>query len=200
MAYVSFKKGTNQALFIMLVLIATLLTEISAMTFSKYRIQGFDFIVHIFNLIEYVLFSMYYLEACRNSKLKIGVKLSIPLFIASGLWTSIFVYHFKGLPVWNIDVEGFLLFVIYSHLLFCLDDDKNRAIYTHPDFWISIGVLIFFGGAFVVFGLYPILLHLDPIKALNEYGFILKPLNMIFYNCIIIGLICLIRNKRYLTR
>jgi len=197
LSYLSYRKGNDKSLFIMLVLIATLLIEISSRIFYLNRISGYTFILHLFNLFEYSMFCMYYLKTCKTNQLKTVVRISIPIFIVFGLCSSWFLYHFIGLPVLNIDVEGFLLFIIYSHLLFNLDDDENMVIYAHPDFWISIGILIFFGGAFIFLGLYPILLHMDAFSALTEYGAIITPLNMIFYNCIIIGLICLIRNKRY---
>ena len=184
----------------MLVLIATLLIEISSRIFYLNKIVGYTFILHLFNLFEYSMFCMYYLKTCKTNQLKTVVRISIPIFIVFGLCSSWFLYHFVGLPVLNINVEGFLLFIIYSHLLFNLDDDENRVIYAHPDFWISIGVMIFFGGAFVFLELYPVLLHVDSDRASRQYGSILGPLNIIFYNSIIIGLICLIRNKKYLIR
>jgi len=195
-----FKKGYKQFLFIILVLVATLLTEIIARIILTHRLKGFFVNPYIFNLIEYSLFSMYYLTVCQNHQLKPWVKFSIPAFIIFGLYVSFFVDHFDKFPVLNIDIEGFLLFIIYTHLLFNLDEEEIRVIYKHPDFWISIGIMIFFGWAFVFFGLYPILHHLDPYKAFIEYSRVLQPLNIILYNCIIIGLICSIRTRKYSTQ
>lgn len=193
-------KGQFKFLFIVFVLVATLMIEVASFIVFKYKIKGYNFIYYIFNLLEYTLFCLYYLRTCENKKLKIPVKLSIPLFVAFGLYVAFFIKHFHGLPVLNIDVEGFLLFIIYTHLLFNLNVEGDQFIYTHVDFWISIGILIFFGGTFVFFGLYPILHHIDASKAISMYGYMTKPLNLIFYTCVIIGLICLILNKKYLTR
>lgn len=200
LSYLSYIKGNNNLIFILLVLVATFLIETSTQLIYQYKVEGYNFIYHIFNYAEYTLFSIYYLKACSNNKFKFLVKLSIPFFVLISLYISIFIYHFENLPVLNLDIEGFLLFIIYTHLLFSLDTDKNKFIYTHPDFWIATGLLIFFGGVFMFWGLYPVLIHIDPIKALQEYSFVIRPLNIIFYICIIIGLICSIRNKKYLIQ
>ena len=181
----------------MLVLIATLLIEISALVVYKYKLKGFTFTYSIFNLFEYTLFCMYYLKAGQNNKVKSWVKLSIPFFILFSVCMSFFVYHFEKYPVLNIDIEGLLLFIIYTHLLFNLEVEENKSIYANQDFWISAGILIFFGGAFVLFVLYPLLFSLDSDKAKQQYGFVLVPLNVILYVSIFIGIICSIRKKKY---
>jgi hypothetical protein len=200
LSFYLYKKGQGNSIFIMVVLIATLLVEVSSWIIRYYRITGYTFIMHIFNLLEYTMFCMYYLKSCQNKKLRLWVKLSIPLFILFCLCASFFKYRFNAMPVLNIEVEGFLLFIIYTHLLFNINVDENRFIYTHPDFWMSLGIMIFFGGVFVYLGLYPVLLHVDNNEALRTYYLILYPLNIIFYYSIIIGLICLIRNRKYLIR
>lgn len=194
------KKGYKHHLFLTLVLTSTLLTEIIAKIILTNRLKGFFVNIHIFNLVEYSLFTMYYLRVSQKHRFKLWAKISIPVFIVCGLCVSFFIDHFNEFPVLNIDLEGFLLFIIYTHLLLNLDDEKNMAIYMYPDFWVSIGILIFFGGAFVFFGLYPILHHLNPYSAFVEYSKILQPLNIIFYICIILGLTCSIHNRKYLIR
>jgi hypothetical protein len=193
-------KGSSQFLYLMMLMVATLLTEIATRIIPSSRMSLFFLTLDIFNVIEYTLFCLYYLKTSRNDKVKLFVKVSIPLFIVFAVYVSVFVNHFAKFPVLNIDVEGFLLFIIYTHLLFNLEVDENRFIYSLANFWISIGVLIFYGGAFGFFGLYPILHHLDQYKTFNEYNFILQPLNMVLYNCIIIGLICQIRTRKYSIR
>jgi hypothetical protein len=196
-AYLAFKRGNKKSLIIVLVLTATLLAEVFSQVVYQYKIKRCNFSTHVFNLIEYPLFCLYYLKACNNDKFKFLVRLSIPLFLLFSILFSIFLYRFETLPVVNIDVEGFLLFIIYTHLLFNIDVDVSKYVYANADFWIATGLLVFFGGVFTFLGLYPILFHIDPTSALEEYGFIIRPLDIIFYSCIIIGQICLIRTKRY---
>ncbi|MBB3054568.1 hypothetical protein FHS11_000978 [Mucilaginibacter gotjawali] len=93
------------------------------------------------------------------------------------------------MPAINIDVEGLLLFVFYTHLLFYIDADIIDPIYAHPDFWISVGIMVFFGGVFVFLGLYPYLFNLDFDETMKLFSLITRPLNIFFYISIILGLI-----------
>jgi len=172
-------------------LLATFLVELFAAVLKS----GFEWIYHLFNPIEYSVLCSYYLKACNVSRLKGTVAWSIPVFILFSLFISCFLYHFKSLPALNINVEGCLLFIIFTHLLFSLEVHINIFIYTIPDFWISVGILIFFGGVFVLFGLYSKLHYLDKIRTLELFDIITKPLNIILYSCFITGLIYSIRNE-----
>jgi hypothetical protein len=192
LAVLSYRKGFKNSIYIMLLLMATFLIEV----FSLFNIDGYSFNYYIFNLFEYTFFCIYYLKTVKSDKLKSVVKVSIPIFIIFGICSGI-VYHFRSLPALNIDVEGFLLFIIYTHLLFNIDADINKNIYQHPDFWISIGVLIFFSGSFVCLGIYPTLLHINLDDAFDTYNVVTQPLNLILYNCIIISFICLLWPKKY---
>jgi len=149
LAFLSYKKGDRKSIFLLILLIATIVTELSSLIITVYQIDGYTFRYYIFNLIEYTLLCMYYLKSCTNKKCRIGVRISIVLFLFFVLYTAIFITHFKGLPALNIDIEGFLLFMIYTQLLFSIDIPVEISIYLHPDFWISVGILIFYGGIFV---------------------------------------------------
>lgn len=196
LSFIAYIKGSKKSLYLVLVLLATFLVEL----FASLQKIGFDWIYHLFNPIEYTAFCIYYLKTCPIEKYKTPVAFSIPVFIVFGLCVSFFKYKFSSMPAVNIDVEGFLLFIIYAHLLFSINVDVKMFIYSHPDFWISIGVLIFFGGVFIFFGLYPKLYHLDLNSTLELFGKIAKPLNLILYNCIIIGFVCLLRHRKYLIQ
>ncbi|HTI58577.1 hypothetical protein [Mucilaginibacter sp.] len=198
LAFLLFKKGKKQFIALAILLAITLVKELITSQLPRENYKLSFLITDIFNLLEYTLFSIYFIISCRNIMLKKWVKLSIPLFIIFGAYTSVFIYQFREVPVLNIDLEGFLLLIIYTHLLYNLEIDDNKSIYMHADFWIAIGVMIFFGGAFVFIGLLPIILEQDSVRALSEYGKILQILNYIFYNSIIIGVIWGIRNKKYL--
>jgi len=200
LSIISYRQGYNKTIFIVVVLIATLLDEITQMIIVQYKIKGYGFTTYIFNVLEYCMYAMYYIKTCGTDHFKFWARFSIPLFILFCIVTFFLKYHFNKYPVLNINVEGALLFIFYTHLLFCLDEGEKKSIYEHGDFWISIGVLVFFGGIFVYLGLFPILMNLDIKQAFQKYRLIAYPLNILFYSSIIIGLLCLIRNKKYLTR
>lgn len=155
---------------------------------------------HVFNLFDYLLFCMYYIRNCREKRYFGVVKITIPVFTLFGLVTSALLYHFSGLPAFNINVEGFLLTIIYTHLLFSIDVDLRMFIFTHPDFWMAIGVLAYYGGVFVFFNLYNTLLPFSRDKTIMMFLRITEPLNVILYICIIISSICTLWNRKYLAQ
>jgi len=200
MAYLSYKKGNKKYLFILLMSFMALLSEVTFVPLSHYSQKGYAFIYFIYNLIEYSLLAMYYVKACQNNRYKFTAKLSIFFFAVFWFYVSFFIYKLHKLPALNIAVEGFLLFIAYSHLLFKIDADVNLFIYNHPDFWIATGIMIFFGGIFVFFVFYTPLAHLDRKQTSELYKIITEPLNLILYTCTIIGLTCSIRYQKYLTQ
>jgi len=182
-----------------LVLASTLTLESCSSYLDSNNIKGYDYRFHVFNLIEYSLFATYYIISCADNRYKQWVKLSIPVFIVCALSVSFFKYKFSGVPSVNIDIECFLLLILYTHLLFNLDIKPNMFIYQHHDFWISSGILIFYGGVFCSLGLYPLLVSFEKEKARSLFDYIIDPLNLTFYTCIIIGLLCTLR-KKYLIQ
>jgi hypothetical protein len=196
LAIKSFISGRKKSLYILLVLLATLLVEMYSTIAIAYHVN-FSWTYHLFSPIEYSLFCVYYLAGFNSNKFKSIIVYSIPFFITFSLLISIFLYQFQSMPAININVEGVLLFMLYTHLLFCIDVDLNTPIYSHPDFWISIGVLMFFGGVFIFLGLYPFLFNLNFKETMRLFDEITRPLNIIFYSCIIIGLLCSIQKRKY---
>jgi hypothetical protein len=197
LSYYSLESGSKKSFYLVLVLFATSIVELAA-GMAYFGGVKLDWIYHVFNPIEYTLFCLYYIKACEQRKLKSIVKYSIPIFIIFSLCISFYQYGFKSLPGLNINIEGFVLFILYSHLLFCIDVREKMYIYTHPDFWLSTGILIYFGGVFVLCGLYSKIAHLDIIETQNLFIKITLPLNLVLYSCFIIGFICSLRYKKYL--
>ncbi len=200
LAVLSYRKGGQDVFYLMLMLLSAFVVEAAAGFFKYYHIKGQSWIYHVYNLVEYAFLSMYYIRNCNVIKFKQAVGWSMIIFILFGLVVSSFLYHFHSMPALNINVEGLLLCLMYTHLLFSIETDVKLPVYGHPDFWISVGVLIFFGGAFVYFNVYRTLLHLNYEQTLMMFGRIMNPLNIVLYVCIIIGLLCLHLNRKFLPR
>jgi hypothetical protein len=197
LAVTAYRKGKTKALYLMLVLLATFVVETAAGVLKFYHVKGQAWIYHVYNLFEYSFLALYYLKNCPVARFKPAVRVSIPLFIVFGLSVSGWLYQFKSMPALNLNVEGCLLFLMYTHLLFSIETDMFTPVRQHPDFWIATGVLVFFGGAFVFFNVYRMLLHLNYLQTLAMFGRIMGPLNVFLYICLIIGLLCLHRNRTY---
>lgn len=113
---------------------------------------------------------------------------------------SVFYYHFTGFPGLNINFEGILQSIVCTYILFNLEVQEDRSILKNPYFWICSGILIFFGTTFFFNGVYTKLLNMDGDKALQLFSMINKPLNLIFYALIIIGILCLPISKKPITQ
>ncbi len=201
----SYIVGVKKSVYLVLLLFSTLAVELFVTyKFNQNKHFAFGFIYHLFNPVEYTFFCLYYLRASNVSKFKTLVKYSIPVYITLSLCISFFIYHIdvmpgkNTLPAINIDIEGFILFIYYTHLLFTLNIDLKKHIYGHPDFWISIGVMIFYGGTFVFLGLYSFHFKINLNQTLKLFSAIDLPLNIILYSCINVGLIWSIPNRKYI--
>lgn len=199
LAFISYTKGYTRAKFFIILLFITLAVELLAEILHANKMP-FVWAYHGFVVIEYTLLCLYFLGAASSIKGRRVIVYSIPAFATFSIWVSYFLYAFRSFPGVNINVSGLLLFISFTYLLFNLKMDAPVFVFNHPDFWISIGILIFFGGTFLFNGVYTRLLNFDEQKAMELFGIINKPLNLLLYSCIIIGLTCSIRNKRYIIQ
>jgi len=202
-AGLAYRLGEKRFMLMLILFAATLLFEILQLVLVHCQITCLDFLYNLFSCNEYALFCFFIMRTFTRTSVERMVAGSVFLFgivslAAAGLVVS-GNQNFNWVA-WNINLEGFLLFMIYAYALFNIDDKVPLPIYRHPDFWIAVGILIFHGGVFVVMGLYPVLLHIDPGAAAAAYGSIMKPLNIILYLCIIGGCINCITNRKYLIR
>jgi hypothetical protein len=154
---------------------------------------------HSFNIVEYPLLCAFLLYAVKQPKIKLAIQISILFYIITCFSISQFYYHFKNFPGLNINIEAIFLSLICTYILFNLEIDEERSILKNENFWISAGLLIFFGTTFFYNGIYTKLINIDTEKALDLFGLINRPLNIILYSSIIIGILCLQTNKKRTT-
>lgn len=149
----------------------------------------FVWIYHLYAIFEYTLFCLFFMRA-MSPALKRVVAISILMFaLASGV-ISYWYYQFDAYPGVNINMEGILLCILCTYTLMTLDVRQYNAIQKHPDFWISLGLILYYGGTFFSNGLYSYLFTIDPEQAKKLFGTINKPLNLTLYGCFTIGFIC----------
>lgn len=166
----------------------TLVVELLA-EWSIYSGYKFIWMYHVFVIAEYSLLCLYFIKV-TVPKYGIYIRYSIIIFAAVSAGLSASMYPITHLPGLNINLEGMLLAVICSGVLFNLDSRLHPKIYQHPDFWICCGLLVFYSGTFFSFGLYSQLLALDERQALKLFSVVTKPLNLILYSCLITGFLC----------
>ena len=156
--------------------------------------QEFVWIYHIYVVIDYTMFCIYFMPSI-SLKYQKWVILSIVIFAVASVCISYWYYRFENYPGVNINTEGVLICIICTYVLLNLDIQLFDAIYKHPNFWFSLGLLIFFGGTFFSNGLYTYLYELDPVQAKKLFNIINSQLNLIQYTCFIIGFVCAIPRK-----
>ena len=149
---------------------------------------AFIWIYHIYVIIDYTLFCIYFMQMVPL-KYHRWIKISILIFALVSASLSYWYYQFETFPGININTEGVLICIICTYVLLNLDIRLYNAIYKHPDFWIALGLLTFFGGTFFLNGLFTYLFEMDPLKAKKLFRTINNPLNLIQYICFIVGFI-----------
>lgn len=167
----------------------TLLVELCAEVLISIKMD-FTWLYHLFVVVEYSLVCIYFLTLV-DKKYRWLILASIPTFVCVSIAVSYYMYDFSSFPGMNINTEGFLVCLVSSYSLMNLPDVKmyDRVI-KHPDFWITIGWMIFFAGTFFSNGLYSYLQGLDREQAFALFAVVNKPLNLVLYSCLIIGFLC----------
>lgn len=158
------------------------------------RKMEFIWIYHIYALFDYTLFSIYFMQLV-SPKFQRWIVASIILFVLISASISYWYYNFKSFPGANINTEGVFICIICIYVLLNLDIRRYDAIYKNPDFWISLGVVIFFSGTFFTNGLYTYLYQIDKQQAIKLFNIVNSPLNLIQYTCYIIGFLCAIPRR-----
>ena len=194
-SFMAWQKGHKRFLILAVLLLATTSTELYVQYLIKKQ-ADFTYVYHAFIAIEYPLFCWFLIGAIKPGLFSTAMKISIPIYIIVSLSLSWSKYHFTGFPGLNINLEGMLQSIVCTYILFNLEVQEDRSILKNQYFWICSGILIFFGTTFFFNGVYSKVLHMGTEKAYLLFGIINKPLNLIFYALIIIGILCLPANRK----
>ena len=186
-------KGQRRYLPLCIVLTIQLAEEL-IVAWMYVRNMEFIWIYHVYALFDYTLFSLYFMQLVPV-KYRRWVVASIILFTLASVSISYWYYHFESFPGANINTEGVFICIICTYVLLNLDIRRYDAIYKNPDFWICLGVIVFFAGTFFTDGLYTYLLKMDEVLAKKLFAMVNSPLNLIQYSCYIVGFLCAIPRR-----
>ena len=181
-------KGKRRFLPLCIVLTIQLAEEL-IVAWMFVRKKEFIWIYHVYALFDYTLFSIYFMQLV-SSKYRRWIIASVVAFVLISAAISYWYYHFERFPGANINTEGVFICIICTYVMLNLDIHRYDAIYKNPDFWICLGVIVFFGGTFFTNGLYTYLYNIDPVQAKKLFNIVNSPLNLIQYCCYIIGFLC----------
>ncbi len=195
LALIAWKKGHKKYLGLSILLFVTTALEVYVRYCISHHID-FTYLYHAYIAIEYPVLCWFLLGAISSPNIKNVMRVSILVYIVVSLAISFFHYHFQDYPGLNINMEGFLQSVLCTYILFNLDVKAELSIVRNQYFWICSGILIFYGTTFFFNGVYTKILNIDADKALELFGIINIPLNIILYAFISIGIVCLLTNRK----
>jgi hypothetical protein len=198
-SFVALYQGHKRFFTILLVLLLTFTMEM-AVKIAIDNNLSFIWTYHVFTCLEYSLFALYLIQTPPLQPYRKYILFSLPVIVSLFLSISYFYYHFQDFPGININIEGFLLFIMCTVLLFRLDPAIESSIFSMPDVWLAFGLLAFYGGTFFYNGVYTKLVNMDEENARFLFHLINRPLNITLYTTINIGLLCLITKKKYFTQ
>lgn len=165
-----------------------------------YKHIDFTYLYHAFAAIEYPLFCWFLLDAVKQAKIRLAMKISIPVFMLASLGISIYHYHFEDFPGLNLELEGLLQSILCTYILFNLDVKEDQPVLKNSYFWICSGILIFYGTTFFFNGVYTKILNINSEKAMALFVMINSPLNLIMYAFITIGIVCLLTSRKHIIQ
>ena len=198
-SFIAWRRGYKHYLILSVLLFITTAMEVYVQFLVKKDID-FTWLYHSFALIEYPFFCWFLLKAVKSEKIQRVMKISIPLFIVANLAISIFYYHFQDFPGLNVELEGLLQLILCTYVLFNLEVEDNQPILKNQYFWICSGILIFYGTTFFFNGVYTKILNINSDKAMELFSMINKPLNLVMYAFIIIGILCLLTSRKPISQ
>ena len=193
--YVVIKRSKNYR-YLTLLLGITLLTELIAEILINFKVD-FVWIYHLYTPVNFALLALHFNQLFTKKFVKKAIIISIFGFFIFSYSLSMFIYRFTDFPGIIITIDGLLMVVICVYYLLNIDPEFEPIFFQNPNVWISIGLICFFGGTAFFNGVYTKLLQLDKVSALKLFGVINKPLNILLYSSINIGLLCLVARKKY---
>lgn len=170
----------------------TLINEIIAKYFlSSLHLQSRNTVYNIFMLIEFWAFGFYYYYIIKNKALKQLIIIFLVVFPI--FWCITIFYLFDGLNYWNsyLILVGFSFTVIcsaaYCYQLFTsveLIDFRNQS-----EFWIAIGLLIFYACNLPYLGMYNFLAT-NYSELAQQLKKVLQTTNCLMYSLFIYAYLC----------
>ena len=150
-------------------------------------------IYDVIGIVECIFYNYFFYQFCKNSILKKLIVLFA--FIGVLIYSIGLVFHSNSTSyhITGLIISGFLLsFVSLAciYFKFVNEDNSNNILTSEPEFWIALGVSLFFSCTSIVFCLHDFILAHD----LNLFGSKLyksvpRFLCIVLYSCISIAII-----------
>ena len=133
----------------------TFLTEVFAAWLGKFffHLGNNNAIYNLFVLIEFSVYAFYYYLIIEVVWIKKLIRIFSIVFPFFWLWTVFFVL---GINKWNsyVIISGavFTVFFALGYYYQILKTKKDIVLFSHPEFWIATGMLVFYSCQIPYFG------------------------------------------------
>lgn len=116
-------------------------------------------IFHYFTPVQYALLTFVFYFWNQKSTLEKLIFYSIPVFVASWLLGSFWLANPADTFSYAYPISAALLVLVSSYTLLRIERLEKSSVLDIPEFWVSSGTLIYFGGTIVFSSLSVPLLH-----------------------------------------
>lgn len=102
--------------------------------------------LHLYTLVEFLVFSFIYYSHFEDSKLRLFVKINTMIFVAVWLADALLIDGIWNWNTWSRSYSAISVLcyaLIYFYFLFQKDSKQYNT--RHPMFWTGIGTLVYFG-------------------------------------------------------
>jgi hypothetical protein len=148
----------------------------------EYLIQkkfAYYYVYHFFGPMEYVCICLFFFQYATNYWLRMTIIVSIPVFVIASLILSLGIINIVNYQGLNTSIRGFLLIIIALISLFSLPYERGKSLYLQPVFWVTVAIMLYYGGVFFINGVYNGLLKKYPLEK-DYYQRIHNVINIIF--------------------
>ena len=177
----------NKVKLLAVLLFCSIITEILVEYTGK---EGKHFyLYHLFSLIEYTLGTLIISYDINNSRLKMLMLFSIPLFLILASFIYLEVQKGSDYPSIIGTIENSLLSIWALIGLFSIDPKEVTPILKRTFFWFCLAFLVYYSGTIAVNGAYNYLLKNKSQEAKFLYSVMNSIFNYLLYGCLTTGII-----------
>lgn len=180
LSYLAVKENIRGLLFLRLILILGLITEIAVLILKNLALDDNE-PYYLYIPLEYFLLIFFYREQTDEVLIKKIMKISLYVYALAVLFLSTYIYHFKGYPSIIYNISCLLNTIWIITIFFNLQMLDGLPIVSIPVFWILSALLIFYSGIFFFNATYQYFLNRDSNLAKMMRQYINTGLNYILY-------------------
>jgi len=175
----------------------TALVELSAYILRN-RLEGGNNLAlyNVFMLFEFLAYAWYFRQIITSARIRKAI--DVFLVVYPVYWFYVVFFIFK-LNQWNSYVfVGGALFTIFCAIMFCFQgfvDDEVVRYRKYSEFWIALGLIVFYTCAMPYMGMFNLLSQNAPQVAVF-FKYLLLIMNIVMYSTFSYAYLCRMINTR----